>query len=99
VKSPRNQFSLQNIFDFPGYGRASQRVLERDINSRPKTQLNRAEAPISVCPETESWYVIKQNAQHFFPRLSEMRDHTQENKKKCKKKCFPKVYTPRTEWV
>jgi hypothetical protein len=69
------------FLDFPGYGRASRRVFERNVDSRPKTQLNDAEAPFTFCSETQSWCVIKQDAQHFVRSISEIRDHTQENQK------------------
>ena len=46
--------------------------------------------PLYFCPETQSWCVIKQNAQHFIRPLPEMRDHTQENQKS--------FAPPRTEW-
>jgi len=72
-------FFLQNFFDFPGYGRASRGWVEPIFDSRPKTQLNGAEAPFSFCSETRSWYVIKQKSQHFVRPNPEMRDHTQEN--------------------
>jgi len=55
--------------------------MERNVDCRPKTQLNGAEAPFTFCSETQSWCVIKETAQHFVRSISEMRDHTQENQK------------------
>jgi hypothetical protein len=75
-KTFRKHFSFQNFFDFPWYGRASQR-----FDSRPKAQLNGAEAPFILCSETQSWCVIKGTAQHFVRLISGMHDHTQENQK------------------
>jgi len=80
-KTFRKHFFFLFFFDFPGYGRASRRVMEPNVDSRPKTQLNGAEAPFIFCSETQSWCVIKPKAQHSVRSLSEMRDHTQENKK------------------
>ena len=56
-------------------------MVERSVDSRPKTQVNGAEAPCFSCPETQSWCVIKQKAQHSVRPLPEMRDHTQEKQK------------------
>ena len=61
-------------------------MVERNVDSRPKTQLNGAVAPFCFSPETQSWCVIKQKAQHFVRSLSEKRDHTQENRERNRKK-------------
>ena len=77
---------LQNFFDSPASRRASRRWAEQNVDSRPKSQLNGAEAPFLFCPETQSWCVIKQKAQHSIRPIPEKRDHTQENKKSLAKK-------------
>ena len=51
-------FFFQNFFHFPGYGRASQGWVERNVDVRPKTQQNGAEAPLLLGPETQGWCVI-----------------------------------------
>jgi hypothetical protein len=55
--------------------------MERNVDSRPKTQLNGAEAPFVFCSETPSWCVIKQTAQHSVRSSPEMHDHTQKDQK------------------
>jgi hypothetical protein len=67
--------------------------MERNVDSRPKSQLNGAEAPFISCSETQSWCVIKQT-QHSVRSLSQMRDHTQENQKSFEKKVFSKSFLP-----
>ena len=92
MKTFRKQVLLQNFFDFSGYGRASRRFVERNVDSRPETQLNGAEAPFMFCSETHSWCVIEQEAQHFVRSISEMRDHTQEHRKSfAKENVFEKI--------
>ena len=53
-KTFRIYFFSQNFFDFLGYGRASRSWVERNFDSRPKTQLNGAEEPLILCSETRS---------------------------------------------
>jgi len=53
-KTFRIYFFSHFIFYFPGYGRASRGWVERNFDSRPKTQLNGAEAPFIYCSETRS---------------------------------------------
>jgi hypothetical protein len=36
------------------------------------------EAPFRFCPETQSWCVIHQKAQHFARAIAEKRDQTHE---------------------
>ena len=91
-KNFSNHFFLQFFFEFPGYGRTSRQWSERNVDSRPKTQLNGAEAPFIFCPETQSWCLIKQKLNISFgksPRSATIPRGGGGRERK--------VFTPRTE--
>jgi hypothetical protein len=64
------------------------------------TEFNGAEVPVLFCPETQSWCVIKQNAQRFVRAFAEKRDQRRKNWKKLEKKMFSKSLHSylKTEW-
>jgi len=89
--APKHSF-LQICFDHPGCGCASRELPRRNVDSRPKTRLNGAEAPFLSCPETQSWCVIKQEAQHLVRAVPEKRDHTQEHQRVLQNQVFSKIF-------